>query len=63
MPGRFDVPRAVVRLALVLVVVPALLWLFVAWDTRPVDPAEVEADRARPTCSGRRGCSCSPPLW
>lgn len=47
MPGRFDVPRAVVRLALVLVVVPALLWLFVAWDTRPVDPAEVEADRAR----------------
>ena len=41
MPGRFDVPRAVVRLALALVVVPALLWLFVAWDARPVDPAEV----------------------
>lgn len=47
MPGRFDMPRAVIRLVLALVVVPALLWLFVAWGTRPVDPAEVEADRAR----------------
>jgi hypothetical protein len=48
MPGRFDVPpRAVVRLALALVLVPVLLWLVVVRDTRPVDPASVMADRAR----------------
>jgi hypothetical protein len=48
MPGRIDAPpRTVVRLALALTLVPVLLWLVVARDTRPVDPAEVRADRAR----------------
>ncbi len=48
MPGRFDVPpRAVVRLALALVLVPVVVWLVVAQTTRPVDPASVMADRAR----------------
>lgn len=40
-------PRAVVRLALALVLVPVLLWLVVARDMRPVDAASVRADRAR----------------
>jgi hypothetical protein len=44
---RLDVPRSVVLLALCLVLVPAVLWLFVVWDTRPPDPADVAADRAR----------------
>ncbi|KRE99757.1 hypothetical protein ASG88_14260 [Nocardioides sp. Soil777] len=48
MPGRFDVPpRAVVRLALALVLVPVVAWLVVAQTTRPVDPASVMVDRAR----------------
>lgn len=48
MPGRFTAPtRASVRLALALVLVPVLLWAIVARDTRPVDPAELSADRAR----------------
>ena len=48
MPGRFDVPpRAVVRLALALVLVPVVVWLVVAQTTRPVDPASLMADRAR----------------
>lgn len=46
MPGRVVVPRAVVVLAALLVLAPALLWLVVAADTRPVDRAEVAADRA-----------------
>lgn len=44
---RPDVPRQVARLGVALIVVPAVLWLFAVWNTRPYSPEEISADRAR----------------
>jgi hypothetical protein len=42
-----DLPGSLQMAALLMIVVPALLWLFLVWDTRPYSPEEIAADRAR----------------
>jgi hypothetical protein len=47
MRERLDtLPRSVRVAAVLMVVVPALLWLFLVWDTRPYSYEEIAADRA-----------------
>lgn len=41
------VPRSARVAALLMLAVPAVLWLFLVWDTRPYSREEIAADRAR----------------
>lgn len=48
MRERLDaLPRRVRVAAVLMFVVPAVLWLFLVWDTRPYSPEEIAADRER----------------